>query len=151
MENKIRVKVKIGEYEVEIGLNDQEDLKNALDMIDKIVEKLKKDVLVSTPIATVEKTIDREDLEISEEIPQIKPGSIKSNVLQLLNSKWGKAPRTLKELKDALEMNALHYPMPTLGSILTKLTKRGSVRRLKKGNVYSYVIAQKGRIDLEKE
>jgi hypothetical protein len=39
-------------------------------------------------------------------------------VLQLLDSDWGKQPKTLPELGGALKANAVHYPYTTISGVL---------------------------------
>ncbi|MHA1304332.1 MAG: hypothetical protein ACTSPI_11595 [Candidatus Heimdallarchaeaceae archaeon] len=45
-------------------------------------------------------------------------------------------------MQEALELNALHYPITTISGVLTNLTKKGKVRRIKKGKLLSYVVSK---------
>jgi hypothetical protein len=61
----------------------------------------------------------------------------------LLSSEWGKKPRTLREITDALEVSALYYPVATLAGVLNYMTKSGDVRRMKSNNTFAYVLKNK--------
>lgn len=58
----------------------------------------------------------------------------------LIESAWGRQPRSMSEIKDALEANALHFSKGTLSGTLTTMTKRGDLRRLKKGGRWKYFV-----------
>jgi len=88
----------------------------------------------SIPKVTSEKT----------EIPQIvEESSCRDTIRKLLSTKWGRIPRSFREIKQALEMNAIYYSKNTLLPALTRMTKKGELRRLKKGNVFAYVSSRK--------
>lgn len=69
-----------------------------------------------------------------------KPQSLSDAISKLLSQPWGKVPRTLNELHDALATNAVHVRKEALGSLLTKMTKKGKLSRTKKGSVYAYTL-----------
>jgi predicted transcriptional regulator len=49
----------------------------------------------------------------------------------LLESEWGKTPRTIGELRRAMEANAIYFPKTTLSGVLVWMVKKGSLRRWK--------------------
>ena len=61
----------------------------------------------------------------------------------LLSTEWGKHPKSYREIKEALETNAIYYPENTLWPTLTLMTKKGELRRIKKGKIYSYILAHR--------
>ena len=73
--------------------------------------------------------------------PQLTPGiGCSEAVREMLQSNWGrKEPRSMNEITEVLEENALYFPKGTISGVLTGLVKRGQLRRLKKGNVWAYV------------
>jgi hypothetical protein len=87
----------------------------------------------STPTSNVE----------ASAYPVVSGSNCSEAVLKLLESDWGKEPRTLPELVDALKANALHYPSTTLSGVLTWLTKKGKVKRWKTDKGYTYAIVRK--------
>ena len=73
--------------------------------------------------------------------PQLTPGSgCSESVREMLQSNWGRQePRSMNEIIEVLEENALYFPKGTISGVLTGLVKRGHLRRLKKGSVWAYV------------
>lgn len=76
-----------------------------------------------------------------EEIPTLRTGLGCTNAIRrLLGSTWGRHPRSMNEIKDALETSALYFAKGSLSATLTMMTKGGSVRRFKRGGVWVYVL-----------
>jgi hypothetical protein len=62
-------------------------------------------------------------------------------VISLLSTDWGKTPRTIGELREAMEANAIFFPKTTLSGVLVWLVKKGELRRWKdKKRGYMYVV-----------
>jgi len=78
-----------------------------------------------------------------EEIPVLQPGLGCSTAIKtLLQTDWGKQPRSMVEIKYALETNAMYFSKGTLSGTLTSLTKRGILKRFKKDGVWVYTVRQ---------
>ena len=61
-------------------------------------------------------------------------------VVALLSTDWGKNPRSISELREAMEANAIFFPKTTLSGVLVWLVKKGRLRRWKdKKRGYLYV------------
>ena len=76
-----------------------------------------------------------------EEFPKIPAGLGCSQAIRaLLQTDWGQQPRSMNEIKEALETNALYFSMGTLSGTLTMMTKGGHLRRFKKAGRWTYVI-----------
>jgi hypothetical protein len=74
-----------------------------------------------------------------EEQPVLQPGLGCSDAIKaLLQTDWGKQPRSMAEIKKALETNAIYFSKGTLSGTLTILTKRGVLRRFKKDGSWVY-------------
>ena len=134
------LKIRIKDMEVEIG-GDKSEVLATLDDLDDIVGKVKHafNSEQKTP-KTVE--IRTEDQLIGDEFPKIK-GTTQcgETVTALLSTEWGKSPRAIGELREAMEANAIFFPKTTLSGVLVWLTKKGSLRRWRdKKRGYLYVL-----------
>jgi len=58
----------------------------------------------------------------------------------LMKTDWGKQPRSMKEIKNALDANALYFSKGILSGTLTAMTKRGELRRVKEEGRWKYLI-----------
>jgi len=59
-----------------------------------------------------------------------------------LASTWGRnEPRSMTELQQAFEANALFFSAGTLSGALTYLTKNGTIRRIDKDGKWAYILA----------
>lgn len=75
-----------------------------------------------------------------EEFPTLPSGLGCSDALRaLLQTEWGKQPRSMAEIKEVSEANALYFSKGTLSGTLTLMTKRGELRRFKKGGNWVYL------------
>ncbi len=62
-------------------------------------------------------------------------------IRQALGAPWGRVePRTMAELQQAFESNALFFGQGTLSGALTYLTKSGAIRRIDKGGKWAYIL-----------
>jgi len=78
-----------------------------------------------------------EEEESVPTIPQVQGCS--DAVRSLIRTDWGKQPRSMSEIQRALEANALHFSKGTLSGTLTTMTKRGDLRRMRKGGRWKYL------------
>jgi hypothetical protein len=77
----------------------------------------------------------------SEEFPKIPDGlGCSEAIRELLQTDWGRQPRSMNEITEALETNALYFSKGTLSGTLTMMTKGGHLRRFKKAGRWTYVI-----------
>jgi len=142
------LRVRLGEYEVEISGDRDEVLKTVNELssivanVSNAFEPLK--VKVSTTSLTVKPPKGKPPIPM-EEYPKIsRKLSCSKAILHLLESEWGKwRPRTLSELEEALKANSIHYPASTLSSVLRWLANKGRVRRWKTDAGYVYILAEK--------
>jgi hypothetical protein len=80
----------------------------------------------------------------SDEIPQIKnKNNFRQAILELLSSSWGIIPRTAGEIKEALELNALYMESSAIAATLIQMTKSNKLRRIKKGELFAYVLSKR--------
>lgn len=136
--SEITLRVKQGSTEVEIRCK-KPDIGELLQIAEKYLQLLGK---TSTTQDAVSRTDGKRE-DVSQEVPSIATRGLRESIRELLESDWGGFPRNANEIKEALEMNALHWPITTIASALNSLTKSGDLRRLKKDKVFSYVVAKK--------
>jgi hypothetical protein len=135
-----RLRVRIGDVEVEMG-GEREEVLSTLEDLNGIIYK------VSKAFRMKEARENPEGLEAVEgavkgDYPRIPWTSRCSEaVISLLSTEWGKTPRSLSELRGAMEANAIFFPKTTLSGVLVWLVKRGRLRRWKdKKRGYLYVL-----------
>jgi len=133
--NKFSLRVKFGDFEVEIS-GSRDEVFKTVEMLPSLMPSVSKGFEVAKtnkPISNV----------AAPAYPVVSDSNCSEAVLKLLESDWGKKPRTLPELVDALKSNALNYPSTTLSGVLTWLTKKGKVKRWKTDKGYVYAIVRK--------
>ena len=141
------LKVKIGEMEVELGGN-KKDVLSTLDDLSNIVEKVTQAFEVKSLVLS-EASEQREGEAASlVAIPNIgRTSKCSDAVVALLTTDWGNNPRTISELREAMEANAIFFPKTTLSGVLIWLVKKGRIRRAKdKKKGYLYVITEPERV-----
>jgi len=135
LDKEFSFRVRFGGFEVEIS--------GSRDEVFKTVE------LLPSLMANVSKAFEAAKASkpnvgvVSSVYPVVSGSNCSEAVLKLLESEWGKEPRTLPELVDAMKANALHYPSTTLSGVLSWLTKKGKVKRWKTDKGYVYAIVRK--------
>ena len=134
------LKVRIGEMEVELG-GDKAEVLATLDELPKIIEKVSASFPTETSATRQRPKKLAENHEV-ESLPQIpRTTQCSEAVNALLSEPWGKTPRTIAELRAAMEANAVFFPKTTLSGVLVWLVKKGTVRRYKdKKRGYMYTL-----------
>ncbi len=124
------LKVKIGEMEVELG-GEKDEVLSTLDDLPTIIEKVSSSFQGES---TGHRPRQKKQVEngVPEAMPQIpRTTQCSEAVTALLADPWGKTPRTIAELREAMEANAVFFPKTTLSGVLVWLVKKGTVRRWK--------------------
>jgi hypothetical protein len=79
----------------------------------------------------------------SEEPPMISGAtSCREAIAKLFASDWGRTPRTLREIIDAMKLNAIYYSDTNVAVELNRMTRLGILRRIKDKKGYKYVSAK---------
>lgn len=133
METPFSFRVKIGQMEIEIS-GTREEVMKAIEELPQLMETVSK-AFEST------KTAKEASPSASSVYPSISASSCSEAVLQLLASDWGKQPRTLPELGEALKANAVYYPSTTVSGVLAWLLRKNKIKRWKTDKGYVYVLA----------
>ncbi|MFQ5997815.1 MAG: hypothetical protein ACE5KO_00755 [Candidatus Bathyarchaeia archaeon] len=145
-ENKINLRIKIGTFELEFEGSRQTVLEMAEQDLPRLVELVSKS-LPSIASTTVEAVQSAQSPSLPENQLEDSPASVQGEscadaIVNLLSTEWGrKRPRTLGEIKESLDANALHYSGKVIGFTLTRLTRRQKVRRWKLGESFVYTLA----------
>ena len=127
VETPFKIKIRIGESEVEIG-GEREEVLETLQELDKIVEL----VTEAFNIVITQKKSRSKGKPDPSQFPKIpRTNQCSEAVISLLHTDWGKNPRTIGELREAMEANAVFFPKTTLSGVLVWLTKKGDLRRWK--------------------
>ena len=137
------LRIKMGEVEVELS-GDKNEVIDTLNNIDEIVSKINKAFNGEKQKRTVKQvktSAVKEDVS-PRDFPKIGRTTQCGEAVQaLLSSDWGKTPRTISEIREAMEANAIFFPKTTLSGVLVWLVKKGQLRRWKdKKRGYLYVI-----------
>jgi hypothetical protein len=135
------LKVRIGDMEVELG-GDKDEVLSTLDELSSIVGKVTNAFEVESLVTPG--TLEQTEVEAASmlDYPKIsRTSKCGDAVVALLTEEWGNSPRTISELREAMEANAIFFPKTTLSGVLVWLVKKGRVRRWKdKKRGYLYVI-----------
>jgi len=125
---QMTVRTKVGEYEVEIsGVKDE-----VMEFLGEFEEILK---------ALSPRRRESLTQNAGGGYPIITPSKTYSEaIIKLLSTSWGRTPRTLREIREALEANAMHCPKTTLSGVLIWLVKKGRVKRYKTKRGYVYYL-----------
>lgn len=102
-----------------------EELESLIEALDEAVSKMAKKEKTSASVTPIQPVSD-------PSLPQL-PGSLSLSdaITELFASDWGKHPRKMTEIQEALAINGLHYPVTSLSGKLLKLTRRLVLRRFK--------------------
>jgi len=140
MENTpFKIKVRIGEIELELT-GEKSEVYSTLDDLEEIVRKVTLAFNVEPRPRSVRIEAPKQGAE-SLKYPKIsRTNQCGEAIIALLSSDWGKTPRAIAELREAMEANAIFFPKTTLSGVLVWLVKKGQLRRWKdKKRGYLYV------------
>ena len=134
------MRVKIGEIEVELS-GEREEVLSTLDNFNEIVAKITSAVNGEKKQKQVKPKPVKDEIS-PHDFPKItRTSQCGEAVIALLSTDWGKTPRTIGEIREAMEANAIFFPKTTISGVLVWLVKKGHLRRWKdKKKGYLYVI-----------
>lgn len=143
MTSDFSVRVRIGEKEVELRGSKEEVFETLDSRLDYIVDRVSEAFQNEEVEELVEEA--EEDGEEEDEEDMLYPdigsaSSCSEGILKVMETPWGKRPRTLGELREALKANDLFYPTTTMSSVLISLVRQGKLRRWKTSGGYVYVL-----------
>ncbi|MCW4009455.1 MAG: hypothetical protein NWF05_02395 [Candidatus Bathyarchaeota archaeon] len=145
------LRIKIGEYEVELSgahtevMATAESLPDLIANVNRAFESAKPKTVATITVKTAEETKHEKTAETpAQNYPKIEATERADQaVLRLLESAWGKwRPRTVEELKEALTESDLKFSERAFVSALDKLVKKGQVRRWNTNTGFVYILAE---------
>ncbi|MGQ9719652.1 MAG: hypothetical protein ACUVWK_07455 [Nitrososphaerales archaeon] len=133
---KIKVRLGVNEAEIEAPIS---AIKEAISLIPELVQHLPQSTLqpLRTKLEAVREAPPKEEVMGEEKqriIPEIrveKDDSLPDVITKFFKDEWGKHPRKLNDVKDALESYGLIYPKQSVAVALLRLAKDGKLRRFK--------------------
>jgi hypothetical protein len=133
------IKIKAKDNEIELS-GSKEDVMDAINNINDIMAKVTR---TFTNPSTVQSTLQVPPSTTKSKFPSISVSPdtpCPDTILKLLSTDWGREkPRKLRELLEAMKVNAIHYPIGTVKGRLTDMTKKGFLRRVREGREYAYI------------
>jgi hypothetical protein len=147
-------RVKLGEYEVEVRGTREEVTKTIENLPNLFINVTKAfDIAKPKTVATITVKTEAPPKEASakaaaevpaQSYPKIRsPASCDEAVLRFLETDWGKwRPRTMEELKGAMNANGLKYPGRMLSATLDALAEKGKVQRWNTNTGFVYILAE---------
>jgi hypothetical protein len=141
-------RVKIGEYEVEIGgsreevLKTVEELPSLMNGVRDAFESVKPKTVATL---TIKKEATPKEEAVTQKLPKIvRTDKCDEAILRILESDWGKwRPRTVAELEDALKASDLDFSGREVAAVLLGLVRKGRIRRWKTDAGHVYILAEK--------
>lgn len=148
-------RVKIGEYEVEIK-GTREEVKKTIEELPTLITNVNKAFEIVKPktVATLTiKTGTAKEETHTQKYPKISPTeNCDEAVVRILETDWGKwRPRTLDELREALQANGLNYSGRVLAGVLMGLVKKGKIRRWNTDAGFVYILVEEEALAVRKE
>jgi hypothetical protein len=147
--DSLSFRVKIGENEVEIKGNQQEVTKTIENLPSLIINVQKafdnaKPKTIATITVKTEASKATETVQSQRSYPKIANAiDCKEAIIRLLETDWGKwRPRTMEELKEAMDASDLKYSVTVLNLNLKDLTDKGIIRRWNTNTGFVYILAE---------
>jgi hypothetical protein len=143
-------RVKLGEREIEIK-GAHKDVTDTIEKLPKLITNIHKAFDSMTPktvttftVKTEPKATKTKPLKSSQDFPKISSAkSGEDAILRILKTNWGKwRPRTMNELQDAVISNNLKFTKTILKKAITKLVKKGMIRRWSTNAGFVYILAE---------
>lgn len=135
-----KVSVRIGEFQVELegshGNVKKLMCKDLFDFIKGLQETIKQLPASTevTPEVTPEISVEEETVP-----PLGRPSTTIDALSQLFKTDWGRKPRLLSDVMQALEANGLYYQKPVVAKVLVDLIKKKELHRIGSKGSYKYV------------
>jgi hypothetical protein len=150
----VKIRVKSGESEAEIEASFS-DIREAIELIPQVLEKLPQASLERRAAAVISSTqamtqrvsepasaaaVQVSATPSSAPTVSIEKGDSLSDVIsKFFADPWGRSPRKLMEVREALQSYGLNYPKQSVAVALLRLAKSSKIRRFKgEGGEYVY-------------
>ena len=149
------LRVKIGEYEVEIN-GDRGEVLKTVEELPNLIVNIGKAFENARPKTVATLTVRREASKKegnSQNYPKISlTENCEDDIIKILRTDWGKwRPRTIDALRDAIEANGQNYAARALAATLNGLVKKGTIRRWNTDAGCVYILAEKETLSTKGE
>ena len=143
----IKIRVKKGSNEIEIEAP-ASDLQDAIGVISEMLDRVPNESSLNTKTDSINVAIhDRGNNSgairaMRDEIPEVhleRDESLTSILSKLFTEDWGRTPKKLGIVREALQSYGLSYPKQSVAVALLRLAQSGKLRRFKdEGGEYVY-------------
>ncbi|MEM2883138.1 MAG: hypothetical protein QXJ86_01870 [Nitrososphaerales archaeon] len=141
MAGELKIRVKVGEFEVELQ-GEVETIAKAMDTIREIFTWMPQPTTTVSQIKPIEPLATPTTSEITQvNLPHIKiekGDSLADIIVKMFLDPWGRSPRRLSEVREALASYGLVHPKQSVAVALLRLSQVGKLRRFKEGGEYVY-------------
>jgi len=143
-------RVKLGDYEIELK-GTHENVTSTIGKLPKLIpnihkafDSVKPKTVTTFTVKTQPTATQTKEKKVSQKYPTIKKAKTgEAAILRILETDWGKwRPRTMEEIKDALTSNDFKYPKTILTKAMTKLVKKGKIRRWSTKTGFVYILVE---------
>ncbi len=143
-DKKLTMRIRRGQNEIEISGSKEEvmmtlrDLPSLVSAFNEAFSELGKEKLKETSIKQGSLN------EVALPNVAVSPDtSCPDAIIKILSTDWGrKTPRKMRDILEAMKVNAIHYPIGTIKGRLTDMTKKGVLRRVRVNRAYGYLLAR---------
>lgn len=143
-DKKLTMRIRRGQNEIEISGSKEEvimtlrDLPSLVSVFNEAFSELGKEKLKETSIKQGSLN------EVALPNVAVSPDtSCPDAIIKILSTDWGrKTPRKMRDILEAMKVNAIHYPIGTVKGRLTDMTKKGVLRRVRVNRAYGYLLAR---------
>jgi len=142
MVGELRIRVKSGEFEVELQ-GEVETIAKAMDTLREIVSWIPQPTTAASQSRVAEITPPTQPPTETPQptLPNIKiekDDSLADIIVKMFSDPWGRTPRRLSEVREALASYGLVHPKQSVAVALLRLSQAGKLRRFKEGGEYVY-------------
>lgn len=154
-QNNFSLKVKIGEYEVEIS-GERGEVMKTIEELPRVVTNVGKAFENARPKRVATLTVKAEPSKRdanNQNYPKISPTEdCEEAIIKILQTDWGKwRPRTIDELRDGLEANEQGHAAHAVAAALNGLVKKGLVKRWNTDAGFVYILVEKETLGIRGE
>jgi len=143
MAGELKIRVKFGEFEVELQ-GEVETIARAMDTLREIFSWIPQQTPVSSQSRPPASTVPTQPPAAETPQPTLpnikieKEDSLADIILKMFSDPWGRTPRRLSEVRQALASYGLVHPKQSVAVALLRLSQAGKLRRFKEGGEYVY-------------
>jgi hypothetical protein len=131
-----RISVRIGEFQVEL----EGSHGNVEKLMGKKLFDFIKELQETTKVMPISTEVAPEIAPEEEAVPPLgRPSTTTDALSQLFKTDWGKKPRVLSDVMQALEANGLYYQKAVVAKVLVDLIKKKELRRIGSKGSFQYV------------